>query len=459
MKHIAKMFYLALLCLVMQNCAEKDDTAPTKEKVQFSLDLKTIPEGSTLRLSIQKSTGESVLNLQEIELLQEGNTVTTALIDLPRGNYKVTDFHVVKENQISFATPKKGSPMAVQVSNPVDFDFSVQQGSISKIAMEVVNVANALPENFGYVTFDLNVIHPFKLIVSVPYQGGLKITNAKAFILQGADTVQKFNISPKVNILPFKEEPNQTCTLVIVKEGYARYSQDFIYDDLMTTLAGAPLKITLTEAFTFLAYAKPEDGPFSVALGGPTGKSFSIDWGDGSVENYGLNSYLTIEHNYPSNGNYPVSITGDINVIRFFYSYYGQGAIDEINLEHLTKLEDLTFGWTRSPKILDLTHNPNITFLNLSYLSDVKTINLPVKNKIRTIWVGGPSRLTAASLNDIISKVHKTATLANRHDGSFSFEKSWEFPDEMVNTPSPAALTMLRDLRDNYGWIITPDIN
>jgi len=60
----------------------------------------------------------------------------------------------------------------------------------------------------------------------------------------------------------------------------------------------------------------------SFSFGATQDQTFTIDWGDGKVEQYtGIGSYTTINHTYAAEGSYDVSITANNHACRFTYFY------------------------------------------------------------------------------------------------------------------------------------------
>lgn len=54
-------------------------------------------------------------------MLNIGGAIISKLIELIPGSYKLTDFMLVDaSDEVLFATPRKGSPMAMYVKNSLD---------------------------------------------------------------------------------------------------------------------------------------------------------------------------------------------------------------------------------------------------------------------------------------------------------------------------------------------------
>lgn len=470
MKYTLRFVCLFLLAVVLQNCSEDENL--TKEQVQFTFDLNSLnasggrvrttnlPDDSKVLISIQKGDGTPLFTFHEIEILRIGSSLITLPLELTGGSYKITDFLIVNNNdEILFGTPKKGSPLASYVSRPLDINFSVRANQLNNIQMEVVDAYQNAPEDFGYVSFNINIVNPLSIAVFRPNGNTLQMTSAKAYIIQNDDTLQTFNLAARVNRLGFKQEKSETYTLMVVKGGYTLYKRDFIYDDLMTELAGQPIKVILSPALTLINFVE-ESLTYSFKLQGPAGSTVTVNWGDGSFNEYDLATDNMFDHTYAASGNYFISVVGNLDEITSFYSFYGQGLIDEINLQHLPELREMIMGLSyRSPRVIDLSYNTKLEFLNMPNLGTTQVIDLPASNNISTILIPGPNKLTSAAITEIINDVYANAVATNRKGGTFEFTENWYgLYGGMVAIPTPEALEKLRELQNVYGWTVYPTL-
>jgi hypothetical protein len=463
------LLWMALLVVgaTLQTC--KNDSDPVAlRKVQFTFGLPATPSGgrtqatvpTALLLSLENSTGEPVFTFKKIDLLQVGSAMMTEPIALPPGAYTITDFLLIDDDDVVlYATPKVGSPLASAVTNPLPYSFTVSVDDVSMVAMEVVDVSQNTPEDFGYATFTINVVNTLKVAVFVSTNGVLSLTTADAILYRGDEVVGNFAMEPKTNILAFAGDPDAFYRLVVAKEGYPNYVKDFVYSELIASLDGDPLKIVLNQ-FTILAFVD-EEGDFFCSVTGPEGESIDVDWGDGTQENVPLATdgpFAPLAHTYATPGQHLITVSGAIELITGFHSAYGAGSMDAIDLRPLPSLISLTIVLTRGPETLDLTQNPELTFVHLEGVPELKHVLLPASNKISYLNIDGPNQISTTDVDAIIEKIHSAATLLNTQDGHFELDQSWMIPTNiMVGPPSPASVDMLQDLRNNYNWTILPD--
>lgn len=474
MKQVSIVISFLLFLFLFQNCTEEETVNAPKEKIQFTVGLSTLestggklqsvelPTGASLLISIKSNSGEQIYTLYKVELLRVGGNVVTVPLELNPGSYLLTDFMLVnEENELLFAAPRRGSPLGSLVTRPLDVNFYVARNALTNIEMEVIDVSQSAPEEFGYASFLVNAVYPMQISVFRPYNKSFQLTNAMGYIVQGGDTLQTINLGARLNLIPFKQDPDDAYKLIIYKAGYATYSIDFTYNSLIAELAGLPLKVILSPEFSILAYIDTDISHyFKMYLRGisEASPSIHVDWGDGANDNYELNEYVMLEHGYATGGKYFVSITGDLDKITYLDSFYGYAMMDEINTEHLTELIEVSIGLTRSPRIVDLSNNSKLGTVFMPNAANTEIIDLAANNKVSYIDIRGANAFTTSSLEAFVDDVYYSVVAANRREGRFELADSWYQPTgAMIATPTPETLTKLRELRDVYGWRIVPD--
>ena len=478
MKTSLRLVSLFLLALFLQGCSEDENLNP--EKVQFTFNLSPInpdggrlkttdlPEGVSVLISIVTSAGTPVLTNHSITLLNFGGSYITTPLELAPGGYKVVDFMLVNStSEVLYATPRSGSPLASIVSHALPNNFYVRKNNVTNIAMDVVDVSENEPEDFGYVGFNVNVVNPLRISVFVPTSTGTKLTTASAFLLLDGDTVRTYSVKSKVNLFSFTEDVNEEVTLVVIKDGFARYSRNFNYNDLMAELNSASLQIMMEPAFTFVAHGDKFGGYFEIGINGSEGHTISVDWGDGEADSYTFppseSGHIVQIHNYANVEGHFVSVTGDINFIKSFYSHYGGGTVTKINPEHLPELNSFNLGmFKKCPRLIDLSHNSKLAEILIYKVDELENVILPVKNKIEYISLAKLPSLTVASIDDIINKVFNATVIDNRLRGTFNFGIEVDTEEGPVNVlvgpPSPESIEKLIQLRDTYKWNIYPEL-
>jgi hypothetical protein len=453
-----------LLMFISQSCNEDIEPARQEMKIAFSVSndggpLNELPAGSRLVISVTSQSGEPVMELQEVKFYSHENGFVTESLTLPPGNYRISDFMVIDEDdEMLYAIPKKTSVLDDNVTHPLDFNFRISPDDHPLATeLQLLGVRSFSPGDFGYRSFK---ILRRLLLIFVTTEGSNRPTTAKGFILNGNDTIQQYNLRARMNLVTVPVGVTASSKLVISKPAYAPVS--FILLDLLRKQY-RPVRAILKPAFTMLAYIDlAASSTFEFDLATTENASLYIDWGDGSAgSTYDVSSERFYpRHEYATGGNYPITITGDIDKITFFYSFYGQGMIDEINFQHLTALETIRFGLTRSPRILDLRQNSQLNFALLAGLNNLEYLYLPADHSINWIMLHGGNQMSTAAVDAVIDNIYQNSIRNNIMNGWFGLAASWAQPEEdesLVGPPSPAAIEKLRYLHENYGWTFEPN--
>lgn len=448
MRYTTTLFFAVIVSGTFQMC--NDDVHPEPGKVQFTLSKDAIQTNSStpaeqlnaLQVSIESSNGTKIYSNRHLQLTESSDGYVSQPLELPAGTYLVTDvsFPGIETQLITLAGGNQGAKTG-QASLPVKFVVSDNQ--VSNVKMEVARTR--APQD---------AIIQKDFAITVYSEDGESPAQAEAFILSGTDTLQSYVLSSSVNKLSFTENTDDTFTLLIGKDGYRPYSRKFIFSQLKQELQDEPLTVQLEPAFTIVAYGSE----FQVSITGNQTGEINVDWGDGTQETYAISQDFTdIAHTYSDGGNHFVSITGSLDKITQFYSYYGYGPMDRINLEQLTELNDLRIGITRSPRSIDLRKNTKIATIDLAGCEQLETVLLG-DNQIIALTLDGPNNISTASIDDIIGKLHRSVTTQGRQYGSLGLSAGWGTgTNEMVGPPSPATLSMISDLKNGYGWSVYPE--
>jgi hypothetical protein len=456
----------ALAVLLLLFACSEEEPAVQKEQVQFIVrtpasdnaggrSASDLPHDVKLLISLSNAQGP-VLTLHEVSVLKLGGAFITEPLELTAGSYSVTDFFVVDaDGEILFATPRHASPLAEAVVRALPFSFTVGKGKVSNIDMEVIDATKNTPEAFGYVSFNVNVVDPLPISVFIAQDGKMSFTEARGFIYKNGSSLpeQEFALAAKVNYISFKGAHDDLFTLVVKKEGYADFTKQFTYTNLMAELSGASLKIVLQQETRAFTITPPiTEGTFEFVLGFRDTGTVSVNWGDGTIETVNFTPTDTIEipehaslvklsHYYLDYNEHQVSVTGDLDQVYSFKSisvYVGQ--IDVSDLPNLLNLE--LYGV--SVEELDLRNNAYLTYLSINATNfDNIEINSSALSYAR---LEGELNLTTADA--LINELYDNA-IANAIDGLTL--TTYHIIPEL----SPAAVAKVDYMEDNYNWLWT----
>ncbi len=109
-------------------------------------------------------------------------------ISLLPGAYKVTAFALVSEsNEILYATPMAGSPLAANVTTHLEIDFEVEPNEKNEIPIEVISVSGQNPSDFGLFFFEIGVVETLDFQISFTELGGTSFIPSTLTITYGED--------------------------------------------------------------------------------------------------------------------------------------------------------------------------------------------------------------------------------------------------------------------------------
>lgn len=466
MSYTKSLFFAIIVAGTFQMC--KEDVSVEPGKVKFTFVPSEVSDRSgriteedhaAIQVSIENSNGESILANHRIDLLRAGNGYISESVELLPGNYSLTDFFIVDHTgETAYITPKSGAPLAKVIQHPLPIDFSVSNHEVSNLSVEVVSVTGHNPEEFGYIMFDIDTVDiPGFSLEVLSARDQSEINDTEVHILKNRDTLHSFMINSLQNTISFIENPEESFRLVVGKEGYKPFIQEFTYNQLKEELQNDPLAVALEPAFTMVTSA----GEFQISLSGNENGQITVHWGDGSEETFTLGDNTDLNHSYSQAGSYFISITGALDKITDFYSFYGAGPIDKINFNELPELSDLRLGLTRSPKVIDLSNNRKLTSINMPGCEQLEALYIAEDNQILSLNIEGPNNISTEAIDNIIYKLHKSVILTNRTGGTLGLSLHWGNAEsmEMIGPPSPEAMTRVTELKNNYNWFILPDIS
>jgi hypothetical protein len=421
-------------------------------------------DGLKLLISIDNASGEKMLSNKEISFTPAGSAFTTEALELTPGNYVIKDFVLTndKATEIVYAAPKANSSLALRVQHPLMDKFQLGLDR-SEIVLELFAAVTYQPKDFGYTSYRVRGHNFFNVVVNLAVANYPSDASPEAFILDGMDTVQQYVLDSKVNHLSFDGDMNTNYTLVVVKDGYSRYSYPFTMESLEKQQHKNPIQANLSPAFTLVAVTNA-DGYFIMEVDGYAG-DLMIDWGDGVIEPGLLYTVNVREHIYEKPGRYFVSITGDLTQVNTVaFRGWGASETDRINTENLPSLINLQFEHTPAPTVVDVSHNEGLALLYF-WSTDVEQIKISsIHPPISGVEMEGSRYVTTASIDAIIDAYYNYAL--SGHSVEYVFI-SWSYTPDPVNymiiqavgPPSPSSLDKMRILQNTYGVDFAPDVD
>ncbi|MBT1688257.1 hypothetical protein [Dawidia soli] len=214
----------------------------------------------------------------------------------------------------------------------------------------------------------------------------------------------------------------------------------------------------LVPAITMNAYIDFPIPAFVFSINGPSG-AITVDWGDGTTDVWTLNNNIIVYHYYTAEGNYPVTVTGDLETVTAFQATSSSiAAMDQLDISALPALQYFELTVARGPAVVDLSHNTALNSITLRGSPQTTTLLLPPNHVINYVDISATTlsnntSLPVATINALIDNIH-TSVVNNPRSGEFKLAD--QSGTGWVGPPSPGAVTQLEDLGDNYSWTVLP---
>jgi len=451
-----------ITCAVLWRCSDEgQNLSPETTTVTFSLDAAAGINGrvdasvtpTSLYISLIDDAGTPVATYQKIKILALGDTYVSEAVTLAPGYYRITDFLLASDtDSILYATPKKGSALEKAVERPLPYRFRVTKNDVNNISMQVVDVSKTAAKDLGYAAFNIGTVNPLQISVFALTGNEQRLASATGVIMQGSDTVKQFDLAAAVNTISFTGSPALEYTLVIYKPGYNIKHIRFTYDALTDIAMKVHLQDEALMVDLLVADTSLSAGIFLVG----TGNAW-VNWGDGSgLEPAEFNSFF---HKYPAPGRYHMSLVGDLdNASEFFHSGQRPNRIEKMNFSAIKNITRLTMSDTEGPAIIDVRKNTQLTYLALATNPTLERLLLPEDHAINFILLAGATGMNTAAVDETITAHYNAVASTNSSGGLLILDAPQPYGPQMIGPPSWDAFSKLLQLRDQYGWNISPEL-
>jgi hypothetical protein len=205
------------------------------------------------------------------------------------------------------------------------------------------------------------------------------------------------------------------------------------------------------------AYIDSPTPAFVFSINGPSG-TITVDWGDGTTNVWTLNNNIIVYHYYTATGNYPVTVTGDLEDVIGFQAISSLAKMDQIDISDLPALQYFELTVPRGPAVLDLSQNTALNSITVRGTPQTTSLLLPPNHVINyvdisTTELANYTSLPIATINALIDNIH-TSVVNNPRSGEFKLAD--QSGTGWVGPPSSTAVSQLEDLEDNYSWTVLP---
>jgi hypothetical protein len=441
-------FSLIFLFLLLQSCSEDNSVSLVKSttKIAFTVDASISVSQQLsdhqLIISVEDLNGNEIFSDRKLSFRMENGIYVSEDLNLPPGEYRVTDLRIDQEQKTILDVPWKGDEAAHQSHLPYRF-------TVSPSATTALNFSlKAAKKNH----------QKFKIAAYIQGSAGLEITSATANITQGDSVLATYELYADVNNLNFNLDPNTEYVIVVSKPGYSSYTQPFVYNEI----GKKPLRVTLVplpEGMTMTGTPVEYNGGyrFQFMIWSDSG-TVTVDWGDGTSEPFTFSEENHVHQFYkdsPIQQEYSITMTGDLDQISEFAQDF-HGSISEINFKPLTGIQQIHLAF--HPVVsLDFSENTNLRFLYFYGMTSLTSFILPTDHFINDFNIGGDTALSAEQVDAAIDNIYTNAIAKDINDGMISISTEFYGGFEMLGPPSEESMLKLAELRDENGWYIWPE--
>lgn len=364
-------FAIAALCTILLSC-ENENPTTDNGKIEFSFSEKNQNSGgrtngsaTSIVITIKDSKGKLVYEKKKIALFQFSGEFLSEPVDLKPGNYALTEFLVLDENNaVIFATPLEGSDLAHLVDDPLPIGFSIAKEQTIKISPQVVSTANITPSEFGYATFTFDIVNTFSFHIAVfaynEVSKNFELTSSSITLSSTGAAAFAKDLPANTSTIILKDIV-ENYTLTVSKSNYAMYSKTFSVAELKAfNTENKPLIINLLKQSSrdglvgeYLFNNNTHDTSGKNHHGTPQGATLTTDrkgFGQSAYFFSGANqNYITIpdntDMNFSSSQNYSISLwvlannqqTNESNINDIFRKWNGDAQGYPFGLSYLNE--------------------------------------------------------------------------------------------------------------------------
>jgi hypothetical protein len=254
------LFFLAIIALFSCEKSKNDYGIGTAEFAVSSPDevigSKSASSGDSayvsyqILFSVEDSQGNPVFTDELIPLYMFGTSFVSENVEIMSGNYSLTKFMVINpEGKVVLAAPLEGSPLAYLVDNPLPMEFTIKANEVTRITPQVLVVGYNPPEQFGYLSFGIQIIKPLDFwavcYIDNPFIDAIpQPVTARLTIHANNGWHYTFNLEATVNHLIIRGG-SETYIFILEKEGYKPQEMQFTARELRATTREYPLILTI----------------------------------------------------------------------------------------------------------------------------------------------------------------------------------------------------------------------
>lgn len=163
-KRLFTLIAVSAMALLWHSCTHEEQKGKLRFGMQLTdnTDLKSATADRKVTealITIVGQDGEIIYDKEPLQLLEFGEQYITRLLELPVGEFKLTEFMLIDSSgTVLWATPVEGSNLAPLVNDPLPVWFGIAPDETTNLSMEVIRVKDYNPGDFGYASFSINFV-------------------------------------------------------------------------------------------------------------------------------------------------------------------------------------------------------------------------------------------------------------------------------------------------------------
>jgi hypothetical protein len=219
-----------------------------------------------LLLSITDPLGKAVFTDTVISVYSFGTGFVSQNIRIPAGEYKLTKFMLINSTgAVGYASPIAGSSLSYLCTRPLPFSFNIVTDQVTKIAPEVLAVANQTPDKFGYAAFGIRIVNPLEFYAAAVLDNPLlmapAVMTSASLTIYGADNWKfTFKLEPAINRIVIRGG-SDVYKFVLTKDGYPSLTMQFTSRQLLERKKESPLILKIPAGTTTEKIITIQPGP------------------------------------------------------------------------------------------------------------------------------------------------------------------------------------------------------
>ncbi|MBQ4915011.1 hypothetical protein J8L85_11220 [Maribacter sp. MMG018] len=373
-------------------------------------------EPAFVLLSINNSSGDSILTKEKVALIKDDNSYITNEITLEPDTYTVVEFIVTDENDVVISiAPKENSTLAQFTTKPLPFDFVITSDETTETVTESINAAGYASVDFGYTGLSLTISEStdfFSLTVDETEGATTKVLDIKSItgstylVDWGDGTIDEYvstiSNSGIDNTISHSYSQNEVFTIKVSGAIEAIELINFegsLDDDYKSNLTTIDL-----EKLTLLKTCKLYNGKLT-SLNTSQNNALEILWvssnqiseldltnnsrlkqvfaRDNNLSSIDFSNNLNLEQfDFANNTLMTIDISSNSNLKNFDVS---NNLISAIDISSNVALTEINIGANNLQNI-DLTKNTNLVRVDL-FTNELTALDVSANTKLRDLYV------------------------------------------------------------------------